>query len=330
MEIRAQDLDAAGQKPDYTILPDTPDSTWFLEAKAWHVTLEDKHAIQAINYANTQGKRWVVLSNGREWRLYDNHIIGMPDAKHAATAHLVEDGFDSFLESISKASILGGHLEAFVRNQRLYTSLGSQITKSDSDLVKAIVRVLRQSPGLGSVAATDVVSFFANLHRDNVQVAVVATIEAGPQLEPDPPGPAPVKLSIVETSGMPVGGWPLSGPLPSMTFKRPKALHLPDGSVIDLPYWWRLSLEVATYLARVDKLPPAPLYKGGSSKSVLVAVKGTAEGDKVRSPNPLPPPNSDILVEGNFSAEDHTRSAQRMIESVGLDAAGFRLELAEQ
>src|SRR5579872_4683798 len=62
--------------PDYTILPDSPHA-WFLEAKAWNEVLEDQHAHQSLNYANQNGKRWVVLTNGDCWRLYDNQIQGL-------------------------------------------------------------------------------------------------------------------------------------------------------------------------------------------------------------------------------------------------------------
>ncbi len=75
MDILPQFADGGNQFPDYTILPDT-DSTWYLEAKAWSASLKDSHVQQSLNYANQNGKRWVVLTSGRRWRLYDNHVIG--------------------------------------------------------------------------------------------------------------------------------------------------------------------------------------------------------------------------------------------------------------
>jgi predicted type IV restriction endonuclease len=74
-DIQPQQTDPAGKIPDYTILPDS-EHTWFLEAKAWGVALNDQHAQQALIYAYTNNRRWVVLTNGREWRLYDNSIPG--------------------------------------------------------------------------------------------------------------------------------------------------------------------------------------------------------------------------------------------------------------
>lgn len=180
LDIKAQDLDASRSRPDYTLLADDPDYTWFLEAKTWSVTLEDQHAIQAINYANTQGKRWAVLSNGREWRLYDNHISGTAEVKLATVCMLGDDGFISFLDALSKPSILAGKLEGFVRNQRLYTTLASQLSKPDSDLIKAIVKSLRSTPGLASVTPSDVAGYFAPEHE--------ATPPACEPILPEPEG----------------------------------------------------------------------------------------------------------------------------------------------
>src|SRR3954453_20632460 len=58
-EVEPHARDLAGQYPDFTILPGTAHA-WYLEAKAWTSNLEDRHAQQSLNYANTAGKRWVV------------------------------------------------------------------------------------------------------------------------------------------------------------------------------------------------------------------------------------------------------------------------------
>ena len=79
-EIVPELKDQNNKYPDYSILPNTPD-TWYIEAKAWHVALQGEQVIQALNYANHNGKRWVVLSNGQCWRLYDNSIQGVAAEK---------------------------------------------------------------------------------------------------------------------------------------------------------------------------------------------------------------------------------------------------------
>ena len=66
-DVLPQSFDSGGKFPDYTLLPNDSKYLLYLEAKAWKVDLEDTHANQAINYANENGKRWVLLSNGRTW-----------------------------------------------------------------------------------------------------------------------------------------------------------------------------------------------------------------------------------------------------------------------
>src|SRR5438045_677499 len=82
-EILPQSSDATGLFPDFAVLPNDP-NCWYVEAKAWNTTLKDSHAHQAISYAHGNGKRWVVLTNGRNWRLYDDYVYGLTDQKLVA------------------------------------------------------------------------------------------------------------------------------------------------------------------------------------------------------------------------------------------------------
>jgi hypothetical protein len=45
----------------------------FVEVKALDETLSDRDVRQALSYAHGQGVRWALLTNGREWRIYDAH-----------------------------------------------------------------------------------------------------------------------------------------------------------------------------------------------------------------------------------------------------------------
>ncbi|MBI3912427.1 MAG: hypothetical protein HY320_16020 [Armatimonadetes bacterium] len=103
-EIMSRVSDAAGKYPDYTILPGTA-CTWYLEAKDWNKELQnDQDLFQATNYAHTKGHRWVVLSNGREWRLYDDHIQGVEAPQRlVAVARLDEDELEQFLTALGRA-----------------------------------------------------------------------------------------------------------------------------------------------------------------------------------------------------------------------------------
>ena len=129
-EVVSRTADSTGLFPDYTLLPNQSSATYYLEAKAWNVALEDKHVTQALDYANRNGKRFVVLTNGRDWRLYDNTILGVSEAKLIAHAPLHETPkITHFLTMLSKPQVLQGSLERAaeeVRQRRLQQALDLQ------------------------------------------------------------------------------------------------------------------------------------------------------------------------------------------------------------
>jgi predicted type IV restriction endonuclease len=208
-EVVSRDADIAGKFPDYTLLPNEPQHTFYLEAKACKVNLEDGHANQALNYANQNGKRWVVLTNGREWRLYDNDIRGLAADKLAAQARIENtDQATRFLESIGKASVCSDRLEEFVREEqdrkarlkeeqrrleqetarrdRLKAVLDAELKDEAGALIAAVLRYLRDAKGLADVNAQDVALYFGGRAG-----SVVA-----PPVPPPLPQPAGITLVI--------------------------------------------------------------------------------------------------------------------------------------
>ena len=183
-EVVSRDADSAGKFPDYTLLPSDPEHTFYLEAKSWEADLKDSHANQAINYANQNGKRWVVLTNGRHWCLYDNYIHGKPEDKMVAEMQL-EHGEQAvrFLEAIGRASVSSGMLPGFAteegdrrrrlqeegrrrleitaRRARLSSVFEAELTGESSPLVALVLAHLRGRDGLGEITAGDVVAHFA-------------------------------------------------------------------------------------------------------------------------------------------------------------------------
>lgn len=139
----SQQTDAARSRPDYTILPGTTD-TWYLEAKAWGFSLSDREAVQVLNSVNTGGKCWAVLTNGREWRLYDNHKVGVPASEKIQMQAIYPDyeSLDRFLVAISKQSISSGKFGEFVLREKIAQQLEVGLADPDSALVKALAREL--------------------------------------------------------------------------------------------------------------------------------------------------------------------------------------------
>lgn len=176
-EIHAQSGDVANKFPDYTILPSS-DHTWYLEAKAWSVGLDSMHVDQSINYAHSNGRRWVVLTNGREWRLYDDTIQGVSADRQVATARLEDSaGMERFLKAISRTSIQAKEVESYASERRVRDYISRAIADPSSQLIQAILKVVRQQVGNGPVTASAIVDI---LNARQSAVATEPTAAANP------------------------------------------------------------------------------------------------------------------------------------------------------
>ncbi len=111
-DIESCIADSTGAYPDYTILSNHTAATFYLEAKAWNVALLENHVKQSLNYANHNGKRFVVLTNGQDWQLYDNAVQGQLAEKRVDRARLQDSSpITDFLTALSKPMVLEGSLE---------------------------------------------------------------------------------------------------------------------------------------------------------------------------------------------------------------------------
>lgn len=147
-DIRSRISDNSGKFPDYTILP-ASDHTWFLEAKAFSEKLSAANVHQAIYSAFSTGRRWVVLTNGQVWRLYDAQIIGDSDRRLVAEASTQEvDKLAGLFEAICKHSICSGKTASYATSQRLYTFIQREVTDSDSELITRVAELVRERLGM--------------------------------------------------------------------------------------------------------------------------------------------------------------------------------------
>jgi len=239
-----QPADAVRQKPDYEFLPSTGQS-WYLEAKAWDTALKDEHAAQALNYANQNGRQWVVLSNGSEWRLYDNAIMGKPTEKLVAQAdHKDLCRLAGFLEGISKESVLAGRIADYALLCRLSRLLDEQLKDPNSDIVQALVQKLQQC-GLAGVTGEHVVRYFRRTDE---------------------------------------GWFTLDDLLKDLSRvkKKPKEIRTPDSVVIPAEEWSAVFTSVLRWLYENGKLPPAPYPR--QSGSLFNSTPNRVTGKPYRNP----------------------------------------------
>lgn len=95
-QVRSEYRHASADNPvDYALfLHGSP--SLFVEAKALGVSLDDrKPLLQTLNYANTAGVDWCVLTNGAEWRIYKVHAPVAAEEKLFLTVRLGEARADT-------------------------------------------------------------------------------------------------------------------------------------------------------------------------------------------------------------------------------------------
>jgi len=197
-EIVPQLRDDNRKLPDYTILPNSS-WTWYLEAKAWHVVLEESQIKQALDYANHNGRRWVVLSNGKAWRLYDNSIQGLAPQKLVSEVYLEDtDAMRELLAALGKDSITAEGIVSYAelklserrereRQARITNFLASQITNPASAMITAILGTLQVGTGLTNVDPQEVVSFFLNRGGRAAELPKLGSRHPEPSHRPVPP-----------------------------------------------------------------------------------------------------------------------------------------------
>lgn len=180
--------------PDYTILPADSAYTWYVEAKAWSAALDENHASQALMYAYLNGKRWVMLTNGREWRLYDARVMADCSRERVVLCARLEDGsaMSELLSAIGPKSLYSGHLDevadrvqavrdaaraASRRRSRLTGVLPGLLIDPESDLVEWMCEVLRGHDGLENLTPEEVAHYFSKReHHRSADPAVAPPV----------------------------------------------------------------------------------------------------------------------------------------------------------
>ncbi|MGQ9523857.1 MAG: hypothetical protein ACUVTZ_03355 [Armatimonadota bacterium] len=288
-DYMAHERDAAGQMPDYCFLPSEPQKAWFLEAKAYKIDLQDSHAVQAINYANQNGGRWVVLTNGREWRLYDNDIKGVTSEKLVASAD-VDDlaGLAEFIVGVGKKSAESDGIKEYALNCRVKRLLDAQLKDPNSSVVQGIVERLR-GLGLTDVTGEHVVRYF----KGGVG-----------------PGPATRTLS-----------WFVKHPS-EVTSRKPRRLEV-DSRPVEVDTWSRVLIEFLDWLCERGKLPPAPFPP--NTGALYNATPTRVNGKPMGHPRFLS--SIGYHLELKWSAESILKWMLRLCEDRGISADSIGIEL---
>jgi hypothetical protein len=314
-EIHPQVNDGSGKRPDYEISSGTDNDAndWYLEAKAWNVSLTDDHARQAYGYVNQAGKQWVVLSNGRFWRLYDDHAKGEPADKLVVEISIEDaEAAEEFLQALSRKSVRSQGLQQYARRIRLRQILGAQLADRDSVAIAAICRVLRRDARLPAIRREDVVAYFSEQTQLTSSPMPPAVPEPPPVAEraPDPSATWVPLLTMAEQPSLHVTG------------RKPTEVRLPDGSVVATRDWRDVAKTVVQWLGTHRQLPELP-FRGGrrGNRSFLNTVPRHAGGDEMSAFVELLVSDTKIYLHTHRSGRDLIQRIREVCELAGESSA---------
>ncbi|MCC6729814.1 MAG: type I restriction enzyme HsdR N-terminal domain-containing protein [Chthonomonadales bacterium] len=321
-EIVSRIADQNSQFPDYTLLPETP-HTWFLEAKAWTSALDERHAQQAINYANQNGRRWVVLTNGAEWRLYDNRVQGTAARKLATCVPLADSAeFRGLLDALSRASVTSGGLAAYADEVRVSAALRAQFVDANSDAVRVVWTALRQVDGLAEVPRPVVACCLAGL---------VAAPPAPAARAPEPETIRPASSDDTGSAPAPDEGYPLDylrrEAAASVTGSRPSAILIPGAEPAEVNTWAQVAMTVIEWLAARRNLPPLPFGSPRARQTYFLNTKPSHAAGPMRTPRAVTWNGTTLYVELNRSALDILARLCDLCVQVGADPGAIRVTL---
>ncbi|RMG23491.1 MAG: hypothetical protein D6724_08160 [Armatimonadetes bacterium] len=230
--------------PDYTLLADE-ESRWYLEAKAWAVDVKAK-AHQAVNYANNEGSKWAVITNGRLWLIYEaNRQAKLPD-KLVDRIDILndEDAAWRLATELSKKAMRERKLDQISRHYLLRQCLEQALVEPSSALVASIRDWIEEGRKL-EVSPEDVVAVLKTLLR-------VRTNEETGTLKRK-------------------AGWTLTQLRSEPTrkhFPRPRAIHI-QGRSYDCSQWRDIFVKVVEHVSQRRNVAP-PIPAPGAANAYMV------------------------------------------------------------
>jgi hypothetical protein len=312
-DIYANRFDGSGGYPDYTILPND-ENKFFLEAKAWNVPLKDDFILQATSYAYHKGHRWVVLTNGHEWQLFDSSIQGKSSDRLVLSFDFnqakIDDTPPHIFKAICKESMISGRTEEYVAPIRLREMIEKELANPDSEIVAAIRRVIRKREGFGKVNGEMIAHCFAEgalnnnaypipvpFHVDNITKDLNSSCKTLSELEKDAP-----------------------------TGLKPVSVRFPDGSSKAIRSWKDMTTEILSWLSANNKMPKIP-YSSTRGTTYFLNFSPYHQRTKMRSPTTLNYNGQKIYVETHGSASDLVSKTLQVCKKVGFTGDEFRIEI---
>ena len=351
-DIESRMADSTGQYPDYTLLPDHSSATFYLEAKAWNVMLEDIHVKQALNYANHNGKRFVVLTNGQSWRLYDNAIQGQLLDKLLRQVELQDTPqITDFLTALSKSNVLQGSLEGVAeetrqrrsqeardlqeRRQReeelrnsqkrdletnlhLTTTLPGLLKDSSGEIVSLITDFLSEQEQFESLSPEILSAWF----KENFALPSTIIIEQSARpaqsnttLPALPKEALGTTLTLKEIQGKPIDG----------KKGKPVELQLPDGTKIPVRSWVSLAEQIVSNLLQQSNSMPLPFEYSHPKRWFLNHIPEHKSQGQRKLFKPISAQGKTVYLDRDRSASDMMADVHALCLAMNVVPDAFRI-----
>lgn len=351
-DIESRMADTTGAFPDYTILPNHR-FTFYLEAKAWNVTLEDKHVKQALNYANHNGKRFVILTNGQSWRIYDNAVQEQLLDKLVSQAALQDtQQITDFLTMISKAEVLNGSLErmaeaASLRKaeevyerqeqqqqeaelQRLHqrqvqvkkvldTKLPNVLISPTNGLVVLMTDYLAREGELKDVSAESLSEWF----KQKLNPSSVLQVEQYNQ----PDTMTPVFLAATRESRQTFTLTELQTKSIDGKKSKPAGFQAPDGTYRQVNSWVQLAVQVVSWLLQQPSSFPLPFEASNRTRWFLNSQPEHKRSDQRRKFKEISALGKTVYMDADRSGEMFLKDIYALCLAVKISPDAFQITL---
>lgn len=339
-DIESRIADSVGTYPDYTILSNQPASTFYLEAKAWNVALMDNHVKQSLNYANHNGKRFVVLTNGQDWQLYDNVVQGQLVQKRVDQAKLQDtSSIIDFLTALSKTLVLEGSLERTAaeaqerrvqdaRNQQarqqqeeekravqilqsemrhlLDANLSDLLSNPQDELVFSIAGSLSSREGFAGISPNILASWFS----ENLSRLPIEEVK-----QPTRPTQGEVTLTLKKLQGKAING----------KGGRPLTLQLPEGNIIHIRSWVNLAENIVRWLLVQPSLMPIPFEHSHPTRWFLNRSPEHKRPDLRKKFKEISSQQETVYMDADRSAADLISDLYTLCVRMQIDPDGFQI-----
>jgi hypothetical protein len=199
--VREYKTKKADKPVDYALLLALRKPLLFVEAKALGQNLIDrKWTNQIMGYASVAGVRWIVLTDGDEWRIYNSHAAVPVDEKLFRSVRISDtsSSAEQTLELLSKEQMAGNRIEFIWNIQFVDKRVKSAITDAfGSEPDGVLVRLIRKR--YPTLTPSEIKS---SLGRAHLGIEFPEVIEPPPPPPPPPPPGNRVTLFVLIKAGL--------------------------------------------------------------------------------------------------------------------------------